>query len=382
MSDGTATTSVLDFPGMAALHGGVSGFVSSAITMDGNAQSLVFGEFVTWEHGGHDPWAVHTISNHAIGENLIPLWLASLRDVAESVTRIDVLASGSGKDHKTILESGHRLRTGEPLTRRDMLTSLTVARSGLSATAIGRIDRGDEAVKCALHFPALPSDPSVIATVGTMDRFLRNGETRAGLWLDIAVVAPLESTGDCVPPSALVGGQVLFAGGSRGLLAQSGSVLLEEGDAICGRYLVSAPLACATNSAGDYAVIWPTNSDADPSPRPTLIANGRVLLTAGETRPEIGQISHIWPQLAMHEPNGEDVAKCLIVTTSGLLHLSFETAGRTNCSADFDGSGQVDIDDLMAFLEQWHDGSADVDCDGVTDSSDVEKFASIWMAGC
>jgi hypothetical protein len=84
----------------------------------------------------------------------------------------------------------------------------------------------------------------------------------------------------------------------------------------------------------------------------------------------------------MHEPNGEDVAKCLIVTTSGLLHLSFETAGRTNCSADFDGSGQVDIDDLMAFLEQWHDGSADVDCDGVTDSSDVEKFASIWMAGC
>ena len=52
-------------------------------------------------------------------------------------------------------------------------------------------------------------------------------------------------------------------------------------------------------------------------------------------------------------------------------------------TADFNGDGGVDGDDLGAFLEAYYDGSpwADVNYNGGVDSSDVEAFYDLWSNG-
>ncbi|MFZ4575438.1 MAG: PQQ-dependent sugar dehydrogenase [Phycisphaerales bacterium] len=52
------------------------------------------------------------------------------------------------------------------------------------------------------------------------------------------------------------------------------------------------------------------------------------------------------------------------------------------CPADWDGSGGVDGDDVIAFFSQWDAGNADIDGSGGTDGDDVILFFSRWDAGC
>jgi hypothetical protein len=53
------------------------------------------------------------------------------------------------------------------------------------------------------------------------------------------------------------------------------------------------------------------------------------------------------------------------------------------CAADYDNSGGVDSDDVIAFFAEWDSGApcADVDVSGGTDSDDVIFFFTRWDAG-
>lgn len=54
------------------------------------------------------------------------------------------------------------------------------------------------------------------------------------------------------------------------------------------------------------------------------------------------------------------------------------------CPADFDGSGELTVADVFAFLGSWFSGDprADANGDGLLNVSDVFAFLSAWFAGC
>jgi len=55
-----------------------------------------------------------------------------------------------------------------------------------------------------------------------------------------------------------------------------------------------------------------------------------------------------------------------------------------NCVADFNGDGNVDTQDVLAFLNAWNaqDASADINGDGVVNTQDVTAFLNEWNSGC
>ncbi|MFZ4574437.1 MAG: GC-type dockerin domain-anchored protein [Phycisphaerales bacterium] len=67
--------------------------------------------------------------------------------------------------------------------------------------------------------------------------------------------------------------------------------------------------------------------------------------------------------------------------TNGFTDV-FTTVLSSACAADWDLSGAVDGDDLIAFLGDWDAGNADADSSGVTDGDDVIAFFIRWDTGC
>lgn len=61
-----------------------------------------------------------------------------------------------------------------------------------------------------------------------------------------------------------------------------------------------------------------------------------------------------------------------------------EFACEDSCVADFNNDGNVDTQDVLAFLNAWNagDSSADVNGDGNVDTQDVLFFLNLWNAGC
>ena len=55
-----------------------------------------------------------------------------------------------------------------------------------------------------------------------------------------------------------------------------------------------------------------------------------------------------------------------------------------SCTADFNGDGSVNTNDVLAFLNAWtaRDPSADIHGAGVVNTSDVLAFLNLWNAGC
>jgi hypothetical protein len=56
---------------------------------------------------------------------------------------------------------------------------------------------------------------------------------------------------------------------------------------------------------------------------------------------------------------------------------------RVRCSADFNCDGGIDGSDLDAFFRAWESGdlSADANQDGGVDASDVDAFFTAWSKG-
>ncbi len=55
----------------------------------------------------------------------------------------------------------------------------------------------------------------------------------------------------------------------------------------------------------------------------------------------------------------------------------------TGCPADYDGDGDTDSDDIIAYFTDWDAGNncADIDQDGGTDSDDLVGFFMVWDRG-
>lgn len=64
------------------------------------------------------------------------------------------------------------------------------------------------------------------------------------------------------------------------------------------------------------------------------------------------------------------------------LYMGNVTLPTQPCPADWDGSGGVDGDDVIAFFSEWDLGNADFNQDGGTDGDDVIGFFSFWDTGC
>ncbi len=66
--------------------------------------------------------------------------------------------------------------------------------------------------------------------------------------------------------------------------------------------------------------------------------------------------------------------------TRGFFIVSLDLA----CSADFNGDGTVNTQDVLAFLNAWSSGdsSADMDGNGEVNTLDVLYFLNLWGAGC
>ena len=55
-----------------------------------------------------------------------------------------------------------------------------------------------------------------------------------------------------------------------------------------------------------------------------------------------------------------------------------------SCVADFNGDGNVNTQDVTAFLNAWNaqDSSADINGDGNVNTQDVTAFLNLWNIGC
>ncbi|HZW08740.1 MAG TPA: GC-type dockerin domain-anchored protein [Phycisphaerales bacterium] len=63
---------------------------------------------------------------------------------------------------------------------------------------------------------------------------------------------------------------------------------------------------------------------------------------------------------------------------------SFSVTPGSGCIADFNGDGDIDTRDVLAFLNAWNanDPQSDANGDGVIDTRDVLAFLNLWNAGC
>jgi len=74
----------------------------------------------------------------------------------------------------------------------------------------------------------------------------------------------------------------------------------------------------------------------------------------------------------------------LRTTTEGGCTESYVAGEPTPCEADFDGSGEIVVPDIFAFLAAWFSGDAAANFNGVNGITveDIFAFLSEWFAGC
>jgi len=76
------------------------------------------------------------------------------------------------------------------------------------------------------------------------------------------------------------------------------------------------------------------------------------------------------------------LCRILGVTLLFGLVLGSRPATAQPCPADYDGNGQVNEDDLYAFLDVWYDTvEADANQDGQVTEEDVYAFLALYQAG-
>ncbi|MFN9992005.1 MAG: reprolysin-like metallopeptidase [Phycisphaerales bacterium] len=114
-----------------------------------------------------------------------------------------------------------------------------------------------------------------------------------------------------------------------------------------------------------------THSHAIGSTSPAIDAAGTACATSTDQRGTSRPI----------DGNNDGTAACDVGSFEASPALCpWQTAG---CAADFDNSGGVDGDDVIAFFAEWDGGAncADVDLSASTDGDDVILFFSVWDEG-
>jgi hypothetical protein len=67
-----------------------------------------------------------------------------------------------------------------------------------------------------------------------------------------------------------------------------------------------------------------------------------------------------------------------------VIFASGQKDGDGSCAADFNGSGRVDTQDVMDYMNAWFAGEtrADFNQSGGVETADVFDFLNAWLAGC
>jgi hypothetical protein len=73
---------------------------------------------------------------------------------------------------------------------------------------------------------------------------------------------------------------------------------------------------------------------------------------------------------------------CLVANTCS--SITSTPASPTNCPADFNGSGMLEVQDIFDFLNAWlgSDPQADFNGSGMLEVQDIFDFLNAWLAGC
>jgi hypothetical protein len=73
-----------------------------------------------------------------------------------------------------------------------------------------------------------------------------------------------------------------------------------------------------------------------------------------------------------------------VVPSVSFDRVAVDTYTEADCVADFNGDGEVNTQDVLAFLNAWTagDDSADINGDGEVNTQDVLAFLNLWTAGC
>ncbi|MBX3406590.1 MAG: hypothetical protein KF869_07480 [Phycisphaeraceae bacterium] len=71
-------------------------------------------------------------------------------------------------------------------------------------------------------------------------------------------------------------------------------------------------------------------------------------------------------------------------TDFGAAEVRLDWTTGLPCAADFDGSGDIAVGDIFAFLEAWFAGDSRADLSGSpgNDVADIFQFLTLWFGGC
>lgn len=391
---GTVIAGSMQFPGLAALNAGATGFINhlSVWKPFDRPDNPIYDNGSDIASAGQVPDGeeslLYTLAQPGLGSSNEPWFVAGIRHSHSTISTRDILARGPGKDPTVVARNAMVLGDGQVLADRDPIASLRVSDFGTSAAMIGRVARRDGEVACVLHSISTSETPLVVATAHAPTIFNVEGNWQPGTWERFTAVGALGGMDTCTPETVLVAGEAIIAGVRTGVVVRGNSVLLRSGQTICGYTLMAYPLAAAVNRVGDYAVVWPAATEFPKPPHPVLIINGQVALAHRDTVPQ-GQatppIDHIYPDLALGAPDASWQASCYVKADSSsprVFRVPFTSRRTADCVADFNGDGASDQADLVAFIDAWSQGNADISCDGVTDRTDLDKFIDLWMSGC
>jgi hypothetical protein len=115
-----------------------------------------------------------------------------------------------------------------------------------------------------------------------------------------------------------------------------------------------------------------------------LRATGSAQSGPGNIGPRPNVVAAVWMMLEGTDCNGNGVPDEVDIRMGGSQDgngdgVPDECAA---CVADWDDSGGVDGDDMIAFFTDWDRGAGDVNGDLATDGDDTIMFLGLWDAGC
>jgi len=125
----------------------------------------------------------------------------------------------------------------------------------------------------------------------------------------------------------------------------------------------------------------------------SYFADGRhALIWAGEAEVFVDLNDFLPPELSDAEATSMDILQdgTIIVgghalnTTTGIRNAVMWTSAAASCPADFNGDGEVNTLDVLAFLNVWSAGdmAADFNGDGEVNTLDMLAFLNAWTTGC
>lgn len=352
------------------------------------------GSSLNWISSGAASIGSSTTYLSAIGQPLASgtgerHWLASRSSGPLDLPTGFVLLSGAQTNLRELLTAGPAITGGE------LLTASSISASGtgkfIGATALERTASGGLGLRgLTITTSSMTEEVRAVGGAG------QDVESPYGLlpWTAVNFVAASEDD-TCNPL-----GRVFVAGTAGGfpVITMNGELLLRQGDTLLdvtgqsAGTMAGGAHTLVANSQGDYAAAVPFRPGTAPGKLAVLV-NSRVALSVGQQLDGGGHIAHLYREIALTPrasgelrvlvradvvlPGATDPVQAVVAWTGVVPTLG-------TCVADYDGSGGVDGDDIIAYFADWDATvmEADLDCSSGVDGDDIILFFQHWDLGC